>query len=67
MSLSAESDIFLRPQSQEGRTKLPVDVSSEGNPTKGFPYELVTQVHKNRTQSSPKGAKAVFKKSAYSI
>lgn len=58
MSLSAESDIFLRSQSQEGRTKLPVDVSSEGNSTKGFPYELVTQVHKNRTQFSPKGGQS---------
>jgi hypothetical protein len=58
ISLSAESEIFLRLQSQEGKTKLPVDVSSEGNPTKGFPYELVTQVHKNRTQSSPKGGQS---------
>ena len=41
-----------------------MDVSSEGSPTKGFPYELVTQVHKNRTQSygfPRKAAKAAFK------
>ena len=67
ISLSAESEIFLRSQSQEGRTKLPVDVSSEGNPTKGFPYELVLQVHKIEPSRPRKAAKAAFKKLTYSI
>ena len=47
-SLSAESEIFLRSQSQEGKTKLPVDVSSEGNPTKGFPERRSKPPLKNR-------------------
>ena len=41
--LSAESGILLSPKAQEGRKKRPGDVSSVGNPRRGFPVWAVNR------------------------